>query len=83
MILKDVLTPNDVFILKGICIRKFYKIFYHPIKNLDFTFLSLFSFFKYPFCCGMVKQRNFLGAVDLLFDAKFLKYYPYYPFKAS
>ena len=46
LILKAFLTSNDLFILKIICRRKFYKIFYHPTKILNLTFLSLFLFFK-------------------------------------
>ena len=44
-----ILTPNDFFIMKIICRRNFYKIFYHPTKPLDVTFLSLFSLFIFVF----------------------------------
>ena len=71
------MTPNNFFILTVICRRKFYKIFYHPTKTLNVTFLSLFSFFKYRFCCGMLKERNFVHVIDLSFDARILKYYSF------
>ena len=70
VILKDVLTPNNFFILKIICRRKIYKNFYR-------LFYLFFSYFKNRFCCGMLKQRNFLQVVDLSFDARFVKYYPF------
>ena len=50
------------------------KIFYQPTKTLYLTFSSLFSFFEDRFCCGMVKRKNFLHVVDLLFVTRFLKY---------
>ena len=50
------------------------KIFYQPTKTLYLTFSSLFSFFEDRFCCGMVKRKNFLHVVDLLFDTRFLKH---------
>ena len=78
-------TPNDFFILKIIRRRKLHKSFYHPIKTLDVAFLSFFfffSFFKDPFCCGMVKQRNFFHVVDLSFDARFVKYHPFRSFRS-
>ena len=73
------MTPNGFFILKIIYRRKFYKIFYHPTKVSDVSFVSLFSFFKDQFCCGIVKQKNFLHVVDLSFkfDTRFVKHYPF------
>ena len=71
--MKDILTPNDFFILKIICRNICLKIIHHPMKTLYIIFLS-FSFFKDLFCCGMVKQRNLLHVVDLSFDVIFLKY---------
>ena len=50
------------------------KIFYQPTKTLYLTFSSLFPFFEDRFCCGMVKRKNFLHVVDLLFVTRFLKY---------
>ena len=43
------------------------------------TFLSFFffSFFEDRFCCGMVKQGNFLHVGDSSFDARFVKYYSF------
>ena len=59
------LTPNDFFILK-ITWKKI-------LQNI----LSSHQNFEPKFCCGMVKQRNFLRVADLWFDARFVKYYPF------
>ena len=42
-----------------------------------YFFVFFFSFFKDRFCCGIVKQRNFLHVVDLLFDSRFVKFYQF------
>ena len=46
-------------------------------QNFEHYRFTFFSFFKDRFCNGMVKQRNFPHVVDLSFDARFVKYYPF------
>ena len=70
------MTLNDFFILKIICRRKLYKMFYHPTKTLGVTFISLFSFFKDQFFNEIIKQVNFFHVIDFSFDARYVKLYP-------
>ena len=67
----------DFCIMKIMRKKKILEILYYPIKILDVTFLSFFSFSKDRFSCGMVKQRNFLHVVDLSFDSRFVKFYQF------
>ena len=47
------------------------------LSNFRRYFFIFFLFSKDQFCCCMLKQRNFLLVVDLLFDARFVKYYQF------
>ena len=63
------------FFLKIICRKNFTKSFIILPKLWTFLFyLFYLFFFRDWFCCGVVKQRNFLHFVDLAFDARFVKY---------